>query len=158
MNKQGIEEKDCSHCLNRAKLMFDYYKRNADEETKYITIVFSLGYVAMITIYSTMYQHLLVQRKAVFIICLFISLFTFVVNEVWKMIMNFFENQYENKLWVQNLDNKITLEDLEYQTRRYNAKQYKVYYNAYPAIFITSLISGVIASVVLFLEAIYLTF
>lgn len=158
MHKQGIEEKDCSRCLNRAKLMFDYYKRNADEETKYVTIVFSLGYVAMITIYSTMYQHLLVQRKAVFIICLFISLFTFIINEVWKMIMNFLENQYENDLWVQNLDNKITLDDLEYQTRHYNAKQYKIYCNAYPAIFIISLISGVLASIVLFLEAIYLTF
>lgn len=158
MNNDTIDEKRCNNCLNRAKLMFDYYKRNADEETKYVTIVFSLGYAAMITIYSTMYKHLLVQPKAVFVICLFISLFTFVINEVFKMIMNFLENQHENDLWVQNLENKISLDELEHQTRLYNTKQYKLYSNAYPAIFTISLISGVLASIVLFLEAIYLTF
>lgn len=158
MQKQISEEMDCDTCLKRAKLMFDYYKRNADEETKYVTIIFSLGYVAMTTIYSTIYQHILIQRKAIFIICLFISLFTFVINEIWKMIINFFENQYENDLWIKNINKEITLDELEYKIRCYRAKQYKIYCNTYPTIFTISLISGVLACIVLFLEAIYLTF
>ena len=64
--------KDCNECLNRAKLMFSHYRRNAEEEGKYTTLVFSLGYVTMMTIYSTMHHYLTFQRKAVFICFLFV--------------------------------------------------------------------------------------
>ena len=53
MHKETIEKKDCNYCLDRAKLMFSQYKRNAEEEGKYTTLVFSLGYVTMMTIYSS---------------------------------------------------------------------------------------------------------
>lgn len=158
MQKQISKEINCDTCLKRAKLMFDYYKRNADEETKYVTIVFSLGYVAMTTIYSTMYQYLSIKNRAVFIICLFISLFTFIMNEIWKMIMGILENKHENELWSKNFKNQITLNELERQTRIFNAKQFEIYNKVYPAIFVVSSIAGLIAAFVLFKDAISLTF
>ena len=148
----------CSYCRERNKLMFDYYKRNADEEGKYTTIVFSLGYVTMLTTYSSFYKHLELQPKAIFIVFLFLSLFPFIINEVWKMIMNHLENKQENELWVLNGQNKISLDELEQLSRNYQSDLYKKYETAYPFVFYTSLIFGVLAALVLFLEAIYATF
>lgn len=112
----------------------------------------------MTTIYSTMYQYLSIKNRAVFTICLFISLFTFIMNEIWKMIMGILENKHENELWSKNFKNQITLNELERQTRIFNAKQFEIYNKVYPAIFVVSSIAGLIAAFVLFKDAISLTF
>ena len=150
--------KDCNECLNRAKLMFSHYRRNAEEEGKYTTLVFSLGYVTMMTIYSTMHHYLTFQRKAVFICFLFVSLFLFILNEIWKMLVGMFVYKNEGKLWEQHFDDKISLDELEKQDLTYWVKLYNIYENAYPFIFIPSLTFGVLAAIILFLEGLYLTF
>ena len=158
MQKEVTKEKDCNYCQDRAKLMFCHYKRNAEEEGKYTTLVFSLGYVTMMTIYSTMYHYLTFQRKSIFICFLFISLSLFVLNEIWKMLMGILIYKHEGKLWEQHFTDKISLDKLEKQDKKYWVRIYNIYENAYPFIFIPSLIFGVLAAILLFLEALYLTF
>lgn len=128
MTNQPQDENRCRTCLERAKLYFSYYKRCADEDGKYTSIVFSLGYVTMITVYSTLYKHLLIQKKAIFICFIFVSLSLFILNEIWKMIMGIFENSYENELWCQYFKREISVEDIEQKTNEYQAKQYRWYF------------------------------
>ena len=154
-----LQHKDkCKNCLERAKLFFSYYKRCADEESKYTSIIFSLGYATMITIYTSLYKHLVIQKKAVFICFLFISLLLFILNEIWKMIMDIFKNQYENELWTKHFKHEISVEDIEIKSNEYYAKQFNNYLKAYPFIFIISLVFGLLAATLLFLEAVCLTF
>jgi len=156
MTKKLPEE--CNNCLDRAKLYFSYFKRCADEESRYTSIVFSLGYASMITVYSTLYKHLIIQKKAIFIVFLFVSLSLFILNEIWKMVMGIFENQHDNDLWCQYFKHEISLDDIEQKTQEYQVKQYRWYVKAYPFIFSVSLIFGLLAAVLLFLEALSLTF
>ena len=152
------ENKDCNKCLERAKLMFNQCKKNADEESKYTTLVFSLGYVTMMTICSSMYHYLSYQRKAVFICFLFISLSLFVLNEIWKMLMGILIDKNRGVLWAKHFANKISLGELEKQDQEYWVGIYNIYARAYPFIFVPSLIFGILASIILFLEGLYLTF
>jgi hypothetical protein len=156
MTKKLPEE--CNKCLDRAKLYFSYFKRCAEEEGRYTSIVFSLGYVSMITVYSTIYKYLGMQKKAVFIVFLFISLSTFILHEIWKMVMGILENRHDNDLWYQYFKHEISLDDIEQKTQEYQVKLCKWYLNAYPFIFSISLIFGLLAAILLFLEALCLTF
>ena len=150
--------KECNNCLERAKLFFSYFKRCADEEGRYTSIIFSLGYASMITVYSTLHKHLVLQKKAIFIIFLFVSLLPFIINEIWKMIMGIFQNLHDNELWYKYFRNEISLNDIEQKTQEHQVKLYRWYIWVYPFLFIISLVFGLLAAVLLFLEAICLTF
>ena len=158
MGEELQNNNSCKNCLERAKLYFSYFKRCADEEGKYTSIVFSLGYATMITVYSSLHKYLVTQKKAVFICFLAVSLSVFILNEIWKMIMGALANRYEADLWSQYFKKEITVEDIELKAHKYKAQQYKWYSMAYPAIFVLSLIFGLLAAALLFIEAICLTF
>lgn len=150
--------KDCAICLDRAKLYFSYFKRCADEDGRYTSIIFSLGYASLITVYYTIHTHLVLQKKAVFITFLMISLLLFLLNEIWKMIMGLFVNLNDNELWYQYFRHEISLDEIEQKSKEYQVKQYRYYIKAYPFIFSISLIFGLLAATLLFLEALCLTF
>ena len=158
MGKELQNNNSCKNCLERAKLYFSYFKRCADEEGKYTSIILSLGYATMVTIYSTLYKHLILQKKAIFICFLAVSLSCFILNEIWKMIMGALENRYEADLWRQYFKHEISVEDIELKAYEYKTKQYECYSKAYPFIFVISLIFGLLAAVLLFIEAICFTF
>ena len=42
--------------------------------------------------------------------------------------MGILENKHENELWSKNFKNQITLNELERQTRIFNAKQFEIVY------------------------------
>ena len=112
----------------------------------------------MVTVYSTLHKYIVTQKKAVFICFLAISLSVFILNEIWKMIMGALENRYEADLWSQYFKKEITVEDIELKAHKYKAQQYKWYSMAYPSIFVLSLVFGLLAAALLFIEAICLTF
>ena len=65
------DRNNCEECINRAKLLFEQYKRSAEEEYKYTSLVFSLGYAAIVTIFSTVHKAIPLNLKGVFILFFF---------------------------------------------------------------------------------------
>ena len=93
------EINNCEECIKRAKLLFEQYKRSAEEEYKYTSLVFSLGYAAVITIFSTIHTSISLNLKGIFISIFAISLISFVINEIWKMKLGQKYIENNNKIW-----------------------------------------------------------
>ena len=157
MNNQ-IENKDCTYCLKRMNILLKDFKESSDESSKYTSFVFSIGYVTMITIFSTIHKYLAIQPKAVFVCLLFVSIILFLINEIWRMYMSIYLHAHKSNLWKQNLDGKINLDQLEYEANKYGLKLFEPYEKFYFPSFWISLICGILAAIVLFLECLYLIF
>lgn len=157
MNNQ-IENKDCDNCIKRANLCFNTFKESSEENSKYTSFVFSLGYVTMITIFTTIHKQLMIRPKATFICLFLISIMSFIANEIWKMIMDNKLRSYKSELWMQNIKGEINLEQLASKTNKYELELFQSYEKFYSPSFWISLICGFLAAIILVLECLYLIF
>ncbi len=158
MNISHDEDNYCNNCIERLKLHFEHFKRSADEEQKYTSLVCSLGYVTLISIFSFIQKNLIIQHKCIFICCLFISIFPFIINEIWKMYMGIENNKYQNEQWSRNFKGLITLDEMLMNINKKEIEIFSNYERFYYFTFYTSLIFGIIASAILFFESLYLVF
>ena len=152
------EINNCEECIKRAKLLFEQYKRSAEEEYKYTSLVFSLGYAAVITIFSTIHTSISLNLKGIFISIFAISLISFVINEIWKMKLGQKDIENNNKIWNEFFNGKITLTDIEHTSAVCYNEFSKNYYEWYPILFNISLYAGIIATLILFVYCIRLIF
>lgn len=149
---------NCSYCIKRMNKLFSYYKESADESSKYTSFVFSLGYVTMVTIFSTIHKYMYNWTKGLFIICLFISLSLFIANEIWKMYMGINFNKFVNAQWNRQFKDEISLEQLEANINEYDNKLFKPYNKFYYPTFWISVITGSLAALVIFAVGLRLIF
>lgn len=151
-------ETNCSYCIKKMNKLFSYYKESADESSKYTSFVFSLGYVTMVTIFSTIHKYMYNWTKGLFIICLFISLGIFITNEIWKMYLGISFNKFVDEQWDRQFNGEINLEQLEANINKYNNKLFKPYNKFYYPTFWISVITGIFAVLIIFFVGIYLVF
>ena len=152
------DRNNCEECISRAKLLFEQYKRSAEEEYKYTSLVFSLGYAAIVTIFSTVHKAIPLNLKGIFILFFAISLIAFVANEIWKMKLGQKDIENNNKIWDDFFNGKITLTDIEHKSAVCYNEFSKNYYDWYPKLFKISLYAGIFATLILFVYCICLIF
>lgn len=159
MSIQEINENyKCAYCLKRMEKMFKAYKHSSEEDKKYTSFVFSLGYATMITIFTTIQKYLIIQLKGLFICSLCVSITLFIVNEIWKMLYGIKMFEFQNELWAKNANAEISLDTLEEEKRKYDISLYSKYIKFYYPIFWISLISGILAAILIFFACLFLVF
>ena len=152
------ENKNCNFCIKRANTYFKSFKDSSDEDAKYTSFVFSLGYATMITFFTTIHKQMTIQSKATFMCLMLISIIPFIMNEIWKMLIGANLHTHKSKLWQENFEGKFDLEQLENKINEYILKQYVAYNKFYPFSFWSSLIFGISAAILLFSECLHLIF
>lgn len=152
------ENYECEYCLKRMKKIFESYKHSSEEDKKYTSFVFSLGYATMITFFTTIHRYLIVKIKCLFIFFICISIALFIVNEIWKMLYGMKNIEFQNKLWKRNFRGEISLDELEREQCKYDTNLYSKYIKFYYPIFWTSLITGFLAAILIIFVCLFLIF
>lgn len=141
---------ECANCERKIKLLYEQYKNSAEDTGRYISIICSIFYASMITIYCFNAENFSVSNKKVFLISFLISVGVFVLYEIAKMLIGYFDLKEKNKQWGELYQNKISISELENNINKYCNKIYKHYIGIWQFVFAITLISGVVAFCSLF--------
>lgn len=152
-----MEEEKCKYCLDKTKLFFKEFKSSIDDQGRYISIIGSVFYVSVLTIFCVTANQYSAPNKKHFIISFTISVGLFVINEIVGMVRTYRELKFKNKLWQDYNNQQITLKEYEYKDREYINKLYANAEKFWLIIFIPGVISGVWAVIAL-LFAVYKNF
>lgn len=145
------ETQNCKNCAENNDKLTErnilVYKNAQESSSNYNNTVISLCYVSMLVIFSAIYDHLPQYIINAFGACLLISIFFYYINEVHK---NHIDKKVNNKL------NKTVNQD---ETKYYEAlsnwfidlnNEYTKFKRAWFFYYITSMVTGVTAAIILF--------
>ncbi len=152
-----MEEEKCKYCLDKTKLFFKEFKSSFEDQGRYISIIGSVFYVSMLTIFCVTANQYSATNKKHFIISFAISVGLFVINEIVGMVRTYQELKFKNKLWQDYNNQQISLTEYEYKDRVYINKLYANAEKFWLIVFIPGVISGVWAVATL-LFAVYKNF
>jgi hypothetical protein len=141
----------CEYCLERMKLLFKDFESETGNESKYTSMVFSLGFVTLISFFSYIHKYMELETILLTIILLIISISMFILNEIYKMRMGITRRKHESNLWKLHYQNpnEMNLDKLEINKNQNIIKQFELYNKFYPWSFWPSLVTGILAGLVL---------
>lgn len=148
----------CEYCLERMKILFKNFERETGEESKYTSMVFSIAYVTLITFFSTLNKYMGLGTMSLMIFLLVISIGDFILNEIYKMRMGINRRKFESSLWSLHFQSPkdMDLDKLEISKNQNITKQSELYNKFYPWSFWPSLITGILAGLVLLIFSVKL--
>ena len=138
-------QNNCDNCERKIKLLYEQFKNSAEDVGRYISIVCSIFYVSIITVYSQVANNLSILNKKIFIISFIISIVFFVLYEIFKMLLSYLEYKQKVEQWILLNKNEINISKLERNTNSYSTQLYKHHVTIWKVVFAITLISGAIA-------------
>ena len=125
--------------------MYEQYKNSAEDVSRYISIICSIFYVSIITVYSQVANNFSILNKKFFIINFIISVSVFVLYEIHKMLLGYLDYKEKNKQWISLYKNEINISELENNVNNYNNKLYRDHVIIWKYIFVITMLCGTCA-------------
>ena len=138
-------EKDCAKCLEISDLVYKQLKTSEEEQSRYTTVIVSVFFISLITIYSSISKDLTSLQRNHFLISFIISVSLFVVNEMVNMIRSYREYTYNHKQWTKYFEKKKSYLVIQQKMNRYNNKLYKCNFWVWVVLFSFSVLAGIYA-------------
>ncbi len=139
------EESICDNCERKIKLLYEQYKNSAEDVSRYISIICSIFYVSIITVYSQVANNFSILNKKFFIINFIISVSVFVLYEIHKMLLGYLDYKEKNKQWISLYKNEINISELENNVNVYNNNLYRYHVVIWKYIFVITMLCGTFA-------------
>lgn len=139
------EENNCENCERKIKLFYEQFKNSAEDIGRYVSIICSIFYVSIITIYTQIAESFSILNKKIFIINFIISVAVFVLYEIFKMLLGYFDYKEKNEQWISLYKNKISITELENNVNAHTNKLYKHYEIIWKYIFAITMLCGTFA-------------
>ncbi len=140
---------ECKRCLECSDLLYKQLKTNVEDQGRYVSIIGTVFFVALITIYTSITKDLSQNARNCFIISFLISVSSFVINEMINMIRTFSEQLYCQDLWQKFYERKKSLPKIQQKANIYNNKLYKNNFTVWIICFCVSILSGSVAVITL---------
>lgn len=118
---------NCEECSTKLNKHSEMFKANIEENAKYTSIVFSLGYASFFLILNVIKNLLPKHFLIASILLMTISLISFIANEIIKMSLHVKYNQVLSKNWKSYIASEKTLFELEQS----NIKGFNETFNIY---------------------------
>lgn len=150
--KEFIRE-ECSTCLELEKLKREQFKDSLEDSTRYISIVCSIFYVSLLTLFLSTSTCFTQECKHLFVISYTLSVGVFIFNEILNMLRPVLLNYYSINEWNKYYQNKIDLNQLSKNIDIKFNKLYKRHFQVWFIIFILGTASGLCALITLIFSA-----
>lgn len=137
----------CENCKFKyiVDKQYNYYKVYLAESAKYTSTIITVAYVSFLTIIGQIHKFINKENMIAISICLLISIFTFIVNEIWNMKLQTEYNKIIRNTWDKFHNGEINFDNLDREIDQKTKNTRKIFDLCYPYLFWGSLIFGVIA-------------
>lgn len=139
--------KECERCIEASDLKYKQTRASIEDQEKYITVIYSVFFISLITMYSSIAKELTESQKLHFIVSYTISISFFAINEIINMIRGYLERNYITKQWTLYYERKKNLPKIQRKINIYTNNVYRFNFATWLLLFCTSVISGVYAVV-----------
>lgn len=138
-------EKDCAKCLEISDLVYKQLTTSEEEQSRYTTVIVSVFFISLITIYSSISKDLTSIQRNHFLISFIFSVSLFVVNEMVNMIRSYIEYFYDRKQWTKYFEKKKSFIVIQQKINRYNNELNKCNFWVWVVLFSFSVLGGIYA-------------
>lgn len=133
---------ECDICKERLKICYSSSEKALSDSNKYATVIVSLAFVTIISIFYKLYEQMGIKRISVVFFLLIITIGLFILNELVTLVFSYLINVKTQNLWNKHLNNELTLIEWEKERIKLTNNLYIPYLKVYPWIFFGSIISG----------------
>ncbi len=140
---------DCLNSTEISNLYFNQVKSSVEDQGRYVSIVGSIFYVALITLYCSISSDLTSIQKKHFIISFSLSVGMFVLNEVINMIRSYMEVKYASNQWENYYKKESSLQEIQDNIAKRNNSLYEKAFGYWVTLFSISVASGLYSIITL---------